>query len=355
MTCLVDGQSDVYNFTNTTADVLPDLLGPVNGTKALTYILNNSLKVDKDTVSKPFVSDLLDTVDYLFHIIQWIMFNIEQALPPTGPEPSMEDFTKISLVPRILGFLMIMMDSIVNNYPSELTETGGRIWGVVYWGAKNVNCIVENVDVSKVDTVVNDTVYYLPDIIGNDTIGITYILKEGRGNLDPQTPEKLFDMLSLLIQFLAAPMREISSAFPESGTYNQTALSTETGKTLASVLALVEKLLGEILAQTQPELDVFNDRVWSLIYWTVPVVRDISNETQSSYFANFSNTTTDYGSDIIGPLSGSSGITYLLRGYAGMPFSVGVKLLRALFDLLGLAIQFLAEFLQRLPSVMLWR
>ena len=357
VTSLVSGtdRAYVYNFTNTTADVLPDLLGPINGTKALTYFLNNTLKVDQETVTKPFVNDLLDSMVYSLHIIQWVLLNLGDSLPPTGPEPDMEDFTQLSLVPSVLDFVEILMDSILNNYPTELNETGRRIWGVSYWGSKNINQIAENINVTKVETLINDTVYYLPDILGNDTIGATYLLKEGRGNIDPRFSEQLFEVLPLFVQFLATPMRELPNAFPESGPYNQTALSTEKAKRLTSELALAEMFLTEVLSLSQPEKDIITERIWNIIFWAVPAIRDISNVTESGYVANLSNATTDYGSDIIGPLSGSSGITYLIRGYTSVPFSTGVELLRAIFDVLALTIRFVAELMRGLPNVLLWR
>ena len=137
---------------------------------------------------------------------------------------------------------------------------------------------------------------------------------------------------------------------------------------LVEVLELVIKLLSGIRVSIETMLDHLTGEaissllgsIMSLILriprlaWVAVNVTEGSDTVNTAYH-NFTGAAAENSLSIVGPVDGTSGITYMLNGTLNSGNSdIGPKLLTVSFDLIAALLVAMADFAQDLPAIFPW-
>ena len=128
-------------------------------------------------------------------------------------------------------------------------------------------------------------------------------------------------------------------------------------KLLSGFKVFVETMLNHLTSETISSL---LGSVMSIflrmprLFWNAVNITE-GNGTVNTAYHNFTSATADNSMSIVGPIDGTSGITYIMNATmnTGDP-DIGPRLLTALFDLIAALLISMADFAQRLPEIFPW-
>jgi len=137
---------------------------------------------------------------------------------------------------------------------------------------------------------------------------------------------------------------------------------------LVEVLELVIKLLSGIRVSIETMLDhLTGETISSLLGSVMSLILRIprlawvavniteGNGTVNTAYHNLTGAAAENSLDIVGPVDGTSGITYILNGSLNSGNSdIGPKLLTASFDLIAALLVTMADFAQDIPAIFPW-
>ena len=128
-------------------------------------------------------------------------------------------------------------------------------------------------------------------------------------------------------------------------------------KLLSGIRVFIETMLNhhtsETISSSLGSLMSIILRIPRLVWFAVNITE--GNETANVAYHNFTSATSNNLMDIVGPINGTSGITYILNGTLNTGNSdIGPRVLTASFNFMSAVLVAVANFMQRLPEIFPW-